>query len=252
MYYHYVVIGSSYEKGTRLGYHESQSTPIDSDLIKKTLSKIRKETGRSDFGIHMIITDSPTWESVIEKDSFFKDVIRVNDMGDFISITSTDGKVTAKDIAKFFVSYKGITQLKLQKLIYLAYANYLEKTNKKLFSEKIVAYKYGPVIEEIYQEYKQHKREPIEEDEKTYVLEDVEFPQVLVRLSLADDGPRVLEMLIDTLKEYGDKTASELVQITHVKDGPWDSVYVPRRNCIISDELILEKHIHEKDKVAKL
>ena len=39
-----------------------------------------------------------------------------------------------------------VTQMKLLKLVYIAYGWYLSLVNKKLFSEEIYAWKHGPVI----------------------------------------------------------------------------------------------------------
>lgn len=42
-----------------------------------------------------------------------------------------------------------ISHLQIQKLVYLAYKSYLFKYNESLFEEKILAYQYGPVVEEV-------------------------------------------------------------------------------------------------------
>lgn len=70
---------------------------------------------------------------------------------------------SAKKIAKAFLKRSNpeygevITNLKLQKLLYHAQGLYLAMYNKPLFKEKIKAWQYGPVIEEVYYQYEDIK-----------------------------------------------------------------------------------------------
>ena len=64
--------------------------------------------------------------------------------------------ITALDVANTFLARAkkekiDISPMKLQKLIYILYKNYLKETKKKLFSDKFEVWKYGPVISEVYQ-----------------------------------------------------------------------------------------------------
>lgn len=249
MFYHFIVIASSYYEGARIGFHKVSDTPVDKNLIDELLTKITLETERSDFGIHSLITEEKSWKSVCKKDSFFSDVLVADDLSDFIEFLTKDKNIDAIDIAKFFLSYMSISQLKLQKLVYLAYATHLTRTSKKMFEEEIVAYRYGPVIEEVYDKYKMYGREEINDNADVFTLEDIKFPQSLARISLSKDGEEIIESLMLTMDMYGDKTASQLVTITHAENGPWDNVYQEYQNNILSDELILSKHYYEQNKV---
>lgn len=51
---------------------------------------------------------------------------------------------------------EGITHLKLQKILYFAQAAYLSLYDEELFVEDFQAWKYGPVIEELYHSFKQY------------------------------------------------------------------------------------------------
>ena len=66
-------------------------------------------------------------------------------MEDFFDLLSADKKMHVEDVAKFFLSIGSITNLKLQKLIYFAYATHLKNTGKKLFEEHIVASKLDEI-----------------------------------------------------------------------------------------------------------
>ena len=47
-----------------------------------------------------------------------------------------------------------LSPMKLQKLIYFTYRDYLQSTDNQLFSEPISAWKFGPVVESVYNHFK--------------------------------------------------------------------------------------------------
>lgn len=66
---------------------------------------------------------------------------------------------TANQIASYIIRKclkleKEINNLQLQKLLYYTQAAFLIKVNRPAFNDDIVAWKYGPVVEKVYQEYK--------------------------------------------------------------------------------------------------
>lgn len=80
-------------------------------------------------------------------------------------VAKKDRGVNVVDIAKFFLSISSVTNLKLQKLIYFAHATYLDITGESLFPEKIIGYKYCPVIVEVYKLYKGYRKKTIEDED---------------------------------------------------------------------------------------
>ena len=98
---------------------------------------------------------------------------------------------------------EGITNLKLQKVLYFAQAYYLAKLGKPLFAEKLEAWDYGPVVPEVYRKFKHNKSKPIiiEEDKST----------------LAEEDKEALKKVWDT---FGGYSASRLVDIVHAHT-PW-------------------------------
>ena len=121
----------------------------------------------------------------------------------------------ANDIAKYFIflasqkvigengEKEGITNLKLQKILYLAQAYFLAKLDRPLFKDNIEAWQYGPVIPTVYRKYKGNKSNAIIDGE---------------------DLPLILEKDKKVLKEiwnaFGGYSASRLVDITHAHT-PW-------------------------------
>ncbi|MBR6647500.1 MAG: DUF4065 domain-containing protein, partial [Clostridia bacterium] len=47
-----------------------------------------------------------------------------------------------------------LTPMKLQKLIYFLYKEYLKTTGERLFTESFEVWQYGPVIASVYDEFK--------------------------------------------------------------------------------------------------
>ncbi len=98
---------------------------------------------------------------------------------------------------------EGMTNLKLQKILYLAQAYYLAKLGKPLFAERLEAWEYGPVVPEVYRKLKRHGSKPIivEEDKST----------------LAEEDKKILGKVWRT---FGGYSASRLVDIVHAHT-PW-------------------------------
>ena len=155
-----------------------------------------------------------------------------------------DSQITALDVSKFLLSLKSMTNLKLQKMIYLVYAEYLDKTGKKLFKDDIIAFKYGPVVPSVYEYYKDNGRNNIQVDKDEEIFaQEITLPMVLARFLQSLDEKNVIDSIQTTFEKYGQLTASELVAITHRKGTPWDHTNL---NDIITDENILKYHHVEK------
>lgn len=122
-------------------------------------------------------------------------------------------KVSA--IADFFI-YKSqfdekpsytITPLKLQKLIYYSQAWYLAIEGDALFSNDIEAWVHGPVIPEIYHEYKKYGYNQIR---KTidHIPEEI------------TSNAKINKILHSVWEIYKDFDAKELEKLTHSEE-PW-------------------------------
>ena len=121
------------------------------------------------------------------------------------------------DIAKYMVCianemHAPISNLKLQKLLYFAWKDYYKATNKALFNKQFEAWKFGPVIPEVYYQYCAYGPMPISSplyqqyEDKTISAADASF-------------------LRKFLKKYEKKSVYELVQKTHQIGGAWDKVF---------------------------
>ncbi len=139
-------------------------------------------------------------------------------------------KFTAMDIANFYVQLSNdlpetdITNLKLNKLCYYAQGWSLVVLGSPLFEEEIQAWDYGPVVPEVYHTYKVCGKNPIGEPADSFDES---------RLT-ADE----LNLLVDVFNSYARYSPSELVNMTHVANGPWKNAYEERMNHSISLDMM--------------
>ncbi|MDF9540375.1 DUF4065 domain-containing protein [Bacillus cereus] len=245
MAFHFIAIMSHYSTGRRIAWHYSDEFKLDKEVIQTFLKRVRKKCGEVQLGIHKLATESTRWDSVTQKDSFFKDVYQTRDVDVFIDMVVQDQELSATDVSKFILSVFPSSHLKLQKLLYFSYAEFLLRTGTRLFKEPIVAFKYGPVVESVFHSYKIHGSDTIgyKEDEIIcYETEALAITPSFMKIASSEHGIVALECILKTLRQYGQLSAIELVEKTHQAGGPWDKVFKPGQNCEISDEFITQYH----------
>ena len=96
-----------------------------------------------------------------------------------------ENNVAPKTIAEYFLTKEAMTQKKIQKMVYYAYAWYIVNYNDNannithvLFTEKPQAWVHGPVFPSLYEEYKQYKRNNVPKI-KNSILEKTELSEFL-------------------------------------------------------------------------
>lgn len=156
-----------------------------------------------------------------------------------------EGIAAARDVARYFLALSTedgdlITNLKMQKLIYYAYAHTLARHGQRLFGERIEAWPNGPVVPPLYGELKHYKAGPIGEqflgydpfgDEADQALYELEFAALAEKFP--DDIRETLDMVYNT---YMPMSAFELVNSTH-NELPWVRARAgcnPRDYCSVS------------------
>lgn len=141
------------------------------------------------------------------------------------------------DVCRHVINYSnehdyGISNLKLQKVLYFIQAYFLinKKDHTPCFNEKIEAWDFGPVIPKAYHEYKQYGSGDIPTIE-SYILFDkndvwnserVEFNDTTIN----DNDKKLIDRVVDKFSDY---SATDLVSLTH-RQSPWIDVYVPYQN----------------------
>ena len=219
---HFIFMSSSYSLGTRIALDYIIKDEDIQEQIEKHFHTIIKECGRDvSISTHMIQAENETWESVYKADHFFKDVKIIENLQEFIKLIQKDRKIEGVDVAKYILSKIKCTQLKLQKLVYFCFADYLCDTGKKLFIDEIFAFKYGPVVDTVYRNYKGYGYESIEKETEDIDSKNISEMSAKSRILFAIDGTEKIISIDKTLQKYGGMTASELVNITHKENSPW-------------------------------
>jgi uncharacterized phage-associated protein len=130
---------------------------------------------------------------------------------------------SACDIAKYVITLANkyddeITQLKLQKLLYYIQGTYLGAGGYAVFDDEMLAWKHGPVVHAVWQQYKDCGKEQLQADVSDISLE-----------------PFDKETIEEIYKRYRTFTTKELVDKTH-GETPW--INARDDNDIITKESI--------------
>lgn len=142
----------------------------------------------------------------------------------------TDGAPVAKlldgrVIANYVLDYadnKGrqISNLALQKILYFCHVWTLIELNQPLIRQEFEAWEFGPVLQYVYREFKQAENEPIRTRAKR--LEPSTGKLVEAKCLLSEDIKGLLDRVLEF---YTQLSASQLVKLSHVENGPWHMVW---------------------------
>ena len=148
--------------------------------------------------------------------------------------------ISAKTLAEYliYLNYEiqgqdaDITPMKLQKLLYYCQGYSLALTGKPIFYEEIEAWKNGPVVESVYQEYKKYKNNVISINEENN-FENLDYTFKSIARLVVDEKKRL--------------SAYALSDATH-SEYPWKSTFEAEayfHNDVISHEK-LKKFFSDK------
>ena len=127
-------------------------------------------------------------------------------------------------IERCHLQNRTISNLKLQKILYFVQAEFLVSTDQPCFAEEIEAWDFGPVVPEVYQEYKIFGSANIPV-----------FRRGVRTITISRDDQELINGIVDECAQY---SASALVDITH-RQTPWIEAYNrPGYNNVISKESI--------------
>jgi len=120
-----------------------------------------------------------------------------------------------------------ITNLKLQKVLYIAYGLHLCLFEQRLFESEIQAWRLGPIVYDIYRGFKQCGDGIITTNATAIDPKTGEFfePQLD-----ADINPRALNIACTA---YGQRIAWNLVDITQDENSAWKKNYINGKNGVI-------------------
>ncbi|MCA1365911.1 SocA family protein [Bradyrhizobium sp. BRP14] len=135
----------------------------------------------------------------------------------------------ARQIANWFVTRaardgRRLSIMQLLKLVYISHGWHLEMRRSPLIMNKIEAWKYGPVIPDVYNAFRSQGIEPTR-------------PVFALGAQVSPHDAHLLEQIYNS---YGTLHAMRLSDLTHEPGGPWDKaikgggLFSP-----ITDDLIL-------------
>lgn len=149
------------------------------------------------------------------------------------------------DICRYVIEYSndkdyGISNLKLQKILYFIQAYCLIVRGKRCFREKIIAMDFGPVVLEAYREYIQYSSGDIPtiktyidfDEENIWNSEICDYDEDII----SEKDCKLINEVIDKFKEY---SATELVALT-CSQKPWLSAYGCGKGTEITIESLKE------------
>lgn len=124
--------------------------------------------------------------------------------------------------------------MQLMKLTYIANGLNLALNDESLFSNRIEAWKYGPVMPDLYHATKQYGKKPI--------------PDKLIQDGF-EDLPESLRDKVDFLKDvyslYERMDGIELSSLTHMPGTPWDLVYSSGETGMEIPNSLIKEHYAE-------
>lgn len=136
---------------------------------------------------------------------------------------------SAETIAEFFLSItdpdsNDVSNLKLQKLCYYAQGLLTAMRGKPLFSETVEAWDHGPVVPDLYHQYKKHRKSPIP------VVAGFDENQI---------ASKDRQVLKDVYAFYGQFSPWRLREMSH-KDKPWIDAYNDQDDKEITTEALAD------------
>lgn len=121
----------------------------------------------------------------------------------------------ARQVANWFINRAKQDNLVLSvmailKLSYIAHGRHLALYNAPLFKNQIQAWRYGPVIVEVYREFRTQ--------DKAVSKPANGWPKI-------EASSRAGDLLEKVWKKYGKLHPFKLSFLTHISGGPWDMTY---------------------------
>lgn len=140
---------------------------------------------------------------------------------------------SALSVARYVIDYcnscgMGISNLKLQKILYFIQAEFLTSTpdHSPCFLDQIEAWDFGPVVPNVYHQYKIYGGSIIPSSKNDPLLPFYD--------NIHQEHKSLINNIVRATANY---SASQLVEITH-NQAPWVNAYRRGHNNGISNEAI--------------
>ena len=133
------------------------------------------------------------------------------------------------DIARYIILKEReeghfVSNLKLQKILYFIQAEFLVVRGEACFFEDIIASEFGPIVLEVYHEY------------KVFGGASIPFNLKISMPYIRSEDKKLIDDMLDMVRRY---SASTLTKIS-INQMPWTDTYSRRKGGVISRKLIRE------------
>jgi len=144
---------------------------------------------------------------------------------------------SAKAVANMFLSLakndnETLSQIKLQKLVYISHGFNLAIRNAPLIDEDIEAWEYGPVIISLYNEFRGFGVDPISKEATEITIND-NFDFIYEVPCVSDTYTKTL--ITTVWSKFKIYSGSNLSDLTHQIGTPWSDT--PSQSIINSDTI---------------
>jgi uncharacterized phage-associated protein len=121
-----------------------------------------------------------------------------------------------------------ITPMKLQKMLYFLYRDYLRETNQSLFTERFSTWKYGPVLESVYYTFRDYGSQSITQ------YGGYPGPSYLIKEDADKTLRKLLEDLWEKCKPYN---GIYLSRLTHSSECAWYKAWVKQQPFLQDEDI---------------
>lgn len=119
-----------------------------------------------------------------------------------------------------------LNKTQMQKILFMCYGQALSMLNEPLFKDDTPkAWPFGPVFPRSYKIYEESIPNELTVEEKRKFAENKD----------------ILKMIASTVSLYCNKTASQLSDWSHAKDGPWHATVFTKEGTKWNQEISIEK-----------
>lgn len=127
-----------------------------------------------------------------------------------------------------------LTPMQLIKLVYLCHGWMLGLHGRPLLKESVEAWRYGPVVRNLYSNVKKFRDQPVDE------ILAANFWRSNKDSEFDTDEADVIEQVFDL---YGNMSGITLSNLTHQKNSPWEiTCSLAGQNKVIPNDLIEEHY----------
>ena len=204
---HHIILGGSYNAGTRMAIHTPFEGPIESEVVMPIVRMLIRELDGfvCPFGVHTTQTRSTDWESVVRSDGYFRDV-RLVSPEEFVRLTRLDEHLTGRDVAEYIACEVPCTPRRLHLLTCICNLEYELGHGEPLFTDT-VSYDDGVPEVPSVSAWMSGRTRPDGTVEP--LLESMIWHS---RFLAASNGTKRLSGVLDPLRDHGDEDEDTLVR----------------------------------------